>query len=153
MPNGEGPMPTTPQSQPRWLYRLDNYKRAFALLREAVETMETRELSALEREGVVQRFEYTWELAWHLLKDYLSHSGIVLTTVTPAATLRAAITAGLITDGEVWMRALDARNKMAHTYNARTFERIVAEIRSSFLPLLDRLHLDMLERSLQERDG
>lgn len=57
-------------SKPRWVYRFDNYRRAFFLLREAIETMESRELTQLEKEGVIQRFEYTWELSWKVLKDY-----------------------------------------------------------------------------------
>ena len=63
-------------AKPRWLYRFDNYKRAFGLLREAMELIETRPLTQLEREGVIQRFEYTWELAWKLIQDYLEREGV-----------------------------------------------------------------------------
>ena len=56
-----------PRKKPRWQYRFDNYKRAFVLLREALE--EDRELSQLEQEGVIQRFEYTMELAWKVMKE------------------------------------------------------------------------------------
>jgi hypothetical protein len=66
-------------NKPRWIYRFDNYKRAFLLLREAIEITEERELTALEKEGVIQRFEYTWKL----IKDYLEHQGIVLDRITP----------------------------------------------------------------------
>ncbi len=72
----------------RWVYRFDNYQRAFLLLREALE--DSRALSPLEKEGVVQRFEYTCELAWKLLKDYLEAGGVTLAPLTPASVLRAA---------------------------------------------------------------
>jgi hypothetical protein len=69
--------------RPRWHYRFDNYKRAFDLLSQAVAIMDERPLSPLEKEGTIQRFEYTWELAWKLLKDYLEDQGIVLDKITP----------------------------------------------------------------------
>jgi len=132
--------------KPRWIYRFDNFKRAFLLLREAVEIMETRELTQLEKEGLIQRFEYTWELTWKMLKDYLEHTGVVLSSITPRATLRAALEAKVISDGDRWMNALDARNKMSHTYNFKTFEKIATDIRNDYIHLLDALHLSMFER-------
>jgi nucleotidyltransferase substrate binding protein (TIGR01987 family) len=136
--------------KPRWVYRFDNYKRAFALLREAMETMEERELTQLEKEGVIQRFEYTWELAWKVLKDYLASEGVVLDKITPAATIRAAFAANIIPNGEVWMQALDARNKMAHVYNIKEFEAIIQQIHDHYLAMFDTLHFAMMENALQE---
>jgi len=136
--------------KPRWIYRLDNYKRAFALLREAVEIIQARELTQLEKEGVIQRFEYTWELAWKVLGDYLDSKGVVLETVTPAAVIKAAFAAKLITNGDTWMKALDARNKMSHTYNLQTFEKIIADICAQYFGVLDALHLMMLEKAVEE---
>lgn len=137
------------QSGPsRWVYRFDNYKRAFLLLREGDESLGVRELNQLEKEGLIQRFEYTWELAWKLLKDYLESTGIILDTVTPASAIRAAFEAKIISDGDMWMRALDARNKMAHTYNLQTFEEVIEQIHVSFLSLFDELYSSMLEREI-----
>ena len=65
----------------RWHYRFRNFSRAFSLLREALEE-EASTLNQLEREGVIQRFEYTFELAWNLLKDRLEYDGVSLPTVT-----------------------------------------------------------------------
>lgn len=135
----------TEHDKPRWIYRLDNFIRAFALLREAVETMERRELTQLEKEGVVQRFEYTWELAWKLLKDYLEAEGVALDRITPSFVIKAAFEAKIIVDGEGWMRALDARNRMSHTYNLKDFEAILAEIRAKYLKLLEGLRAIMQE--------
>jgi len=143
---------TTPE-KPRWLYRFDNYQRAFGLLRDAMETIETRPLTQLEKEGVIQRFEYTWELAWKMIKDYLEHEGVVLDKVTPASVLRAAFEARVITQGDVWMRALDARNKMAHSYNFKYFEAVIEDIRRSYFTLFDDLHLSMLENAVNAEPG
>jgi nucleotidyltransferase substrate binding protein (TIGR01987 family) len=140
----------TASDKPRWIYRFDNYKRAFNLLREAMETLETRPLSQLEKEGIIQRFEYTWELAWKLLKDYLDAQGVNLDTVTPASTIKAAFAAKIITHGDIWMNALDARNKMSHTYNFKTFEDIIAAIRTDYLMILEKLYMDMLLISMSD---
>lgn len=137
--------------KPRWIYRFDNYKRAFVLLREAIETMEERELTQLEKEGIIQRFEYTWELAWKVIKDYLEHEGVTLDKITPASVIRAAFTAKIIKDGEMWMQALDARNKMSHVYNLKKFEEVIEEIRKSYLALFDDLHFSMMENILNEK--
>jgi nucleotidyltransferase substrate binding protein (TIGR01987 family) len=135
---------------PRWIYRFDNYKRAFGLLREAIETMEERELTQLEKEGIIQRFEYTWELAWKLLKDYLEHEGVTLDKITPASVIRAAFEAKIIKDGEMWMKALDDRNKMSHVYNLKKFEDVIEEIQKHYLALFDELHFSMMEDLLRE---
>ena len=116
-------------------------------MREAVETLETRPLTQLEKEGVIQRFEYTWELAWKVLGDYLEHSGIILSSVTPASVIKAAYAAKIITNGELWMQALDARNRMSHTYDLKVFERIIDEIRTRYLAVFDTLHLYLLEKA------
>ena len=137
----------TTAEPPRWLRRFDNYKRAFALLREAIEQARTTQLTQLEKEGTIQRFEYTWELAWKVIKDYLDDAGTVLETITPASTVKAAFAAKIISDGESWMRALDTRNKMSHTYNFKKFDDALTEIDRVYLALFDDLHLFLLEKA------
>ena len=136
--------------QPRWAYRFDNYSRAYGLLRDAVETLEVRDLSQLEKEGLIQRFEYTWELAWKTLKDYLDYSGVVLQTSTPRAVIKAAFAAGIIQAGDIWMHALDTRNRMAHTYSAKTFEETVQLIQTKYLALFEQLHGFLAEQQSNE---
>jgi len=133
-------------STPRWQYRFDNYHRAFTLLREAIE--QERPLNQLEQEGVIQRFEYTMELAWKTVKDYLESENVVLDQTTPRAVIRRAFEAGIIKRGEAWQNALDARNRMSHTYNFETFERVIADIRASYLTALDELHEFLLARRI-----
>lgn len=137
------------REKPRWLYRFDNYKRAFSLLREAIELSNQRKLTDLEEEGVIQRFEYTWELAWKLLGDLLAADGVTLETLTPRSVIRAAFEAKLIADGEAWMGALDARNQMSHRYDPKLFAAVIADIKASYLSLFDALHISVLERAVQ----
>ncbi len=133
-------MTDSPRPKPRWHYRFGSYGRALALLREGVSQADAAGLSDLEKEGLVQRFEYTWELAWKLLKDYLEAEVVVLETITPRATVRAAFSAQLIGHGDLWMAALDARNAMAHTYDARRFDKVIGELRGVYLGLFEALY-------------
>lgn len=76
-----------------------------------------------------------------VLKDFLEQGGVVLSTVTPASVIKAAISAKVIAGGDIWMRALDARNRMAHTYSLKTFEQIIIDIRAQYLAAFQALHL------------
>ena len=131
-------------TKPRWQYRFDNYKRAFSLLREAVEENAERPLSQLEKEGVIQRFEYSMELAWKVMADYLEHDKVVFDTKTPRIVVRKAFEANLISDGQTWMDALDARNKMSHTYDFKKFEVVIADIQSKYLTAMDDLYTRLM---------
>ena len=126
--------------RPRWQYRFDNYKRAFTLLREAIEYHQERELTDLEKEGTIQRFEYTWELAWKTLKDYLEDQGVVLEKITPKAVIVASVEAKIISNQEIWMQALDDRNKMSHVYSTVVFEKVISNIAAGYLSLFDQLY-------------
>ena len=141
---------TSPDEKPRWRYRFDNYGRAFVLLREAIELGQERQLSQLEREGIIQRFEYTWELVWQTLKDYLDYQGIIIDDVTPRSVIKAAYAANIISRGDDWMKALDARNKMSHTYNFKVFEQVIASIQDTFLDLFDEVYEILLVKCIED---
>lgn len=140
-------MHVTLPEKPRWKYRFDNYERAFLLLREALD--EERELSQLEQEGVIQRFEYTMELAWNVMKDYLERENLVLPQVTPRAVIRAAFASRLISDGETWMEALDDRNKMSHTYDFKKFKEVIERIRKRYLTVMGELYAKLLDETTE----
>lgn len=135
-------LPTIPlvmtDSTPRWRYRFDNYRRAFTLLREAIE--QERPLTQLEKEGVIRRFNNTLELAWMALKDYLESENVVLRQITPRTVILQASEAGVIQQGEAWQNALDARNRMSRTYDFKAFERVIDDIRRSYLGAFHELH-------------
>ena len=133
---------------PRWFYRHDNFGRAFVLLREAVDILETRPLSALEKEGLVQRFEYTWELAWKTMKDVLENEGLSFDLVSPNRVIRAAAEAGLVADAAPWLAALDTRNRLAHSYSSKTFDAAVEAVRSSYLAAFDALNDTLMAKRL-----
>ncbi len=123
----------------RWRQRFQNFERAFFLLRDALKEG-TSKLNSLEKEGTVQRFEYSFELAWKTIKDYLEAEGVVFSTLTPRQVLKDAVAAGLLTDGQVWIEMLDHRNLLSHTYDRATFETAVDAIQAHYLPAMDRLH-------------
>ena len=111
----------------RWQHRFSNFRRALAQLAEAVDLSKVRELSRLERQGVIQAFEFTHELAWNVLKDYLQDQGNPDIKGSKDAT-RAAFKVQLITDGEAWMAMIQSRNISSHTYDERTADLLVNAI-------------------------
>ena len=127
----------------RWHYRFDNFSRAHSLLRDALEDG-VEPLSQLEREGVIQRFEYTFELSWKLLKDKMDHDGVKLLSGTPREVIRQAFRSELIEDGDAWMAMLTDRNRMSHTYDFEKFEEVISDIRSRYLAILDDLYQRLL---------
>ena len=86
----------------RWMQRFQNYRQALARLANAVALSRQRALSELEQQGVIQAFEFTHELAWNVLKDYLEAQGFVDLIGSKNAT-REAFKNGLLEDGDAWM--------------------------------------------------
>lgn len=129
----------------RWKQRFENFEKALLLLREALDDVESR--SMLEKEGTVQRFEFTVELAWKTLKDYLEHSGIVLKPVTPKNVAKQAFAARIINDGQLWIDMLDFRNRLSHTYDEAVVDQAVREMAARFLHGLDELYEFLKNRS------
>ncbi len=104
----------------RWIQRFDNFKRALAQLTMGVELLRQRSLSLLEEQGLIQAFEYTHELAWNVLKDYLTEYGGMVGLIGSRDTTREAFRRDLITEGEIWMEMIKSRNLSSHTYNQDT---------------------------------
>lgn len=130
----------------RWQQRFQNFEHAFTLLRTAIEEPAAKKFNQLELEGLVQRFEYTFELAWKTLKDYLEHEGVVLPEVTPRAVLKAAFAAKIIDDGQIWINMLAHRNLMSHTYDCEKFEQAVTALRAHYLDAFKRLYQSLSEK-------
>lgn len=100
----------------RWKQRLDNYGQALKTLSAAITLAASRPLSELETQGLIQGFEFTHELAWNLMKDYLEYQGIIGITGSRDA-VRQAFNKRLILNADIWMEMLKSRNLSSHTYN------------------------------------
>lgn len=120
----------------RWKQRFENFERAFLLLREAFEK-DPSEMSDLEKEGAIQRFEYTFEPAWKTLKDYLVYNGVVFDPITPRSVIKQAFSARIIKDGQTWINMLEQRNVMSHTYDRESFEAVFDNISRHYLAALE----------------
>ena len=115
----------------RWRQRFDNFQRALQTMTEAVDLAAQRDLSKLEQQGLIQGFEFTHELAWNVMKDFLENKGFVGLIGSKDAT-RTAFKNELISDGEVWMDMIKARNLSSHTYNTEIAEAVVDDILHRF---------------------
>ena len=132
----------------RWQYRFHNFSRAYSLLRAAFDR-EVDELNDLEKEGVIQRFEYTFELSWNTLKDRLEHDGVIMQSVTPRNVIRTAAATGLVADGQTWVDMLEDRRNTSHRYDIEMLENVLGNIRDNYLTILEELH----QRLLTEMSG
>ncbi|MGI8932974.1 nucleotidyltransferase substrate binding protein [Leptolyngbya sp. BC1307] len=123
----------------RWKQRFSSYKRALAQLTKFIEK---GDLNELEEQGLIQAFEYTHELAWKLLKEFLSYQGTQDIYGSRDAT-RMAFGLGLIEDGESWMNMIKDRNRTSDTYNRDVAKEIAANITKHFFDLFTALQTKM----------
>ena len=121
------------------LQKIENYHHALAQLAEAVQIYTADPGDALYRDGLIQRFEFTVELAWKSLKEYLEDQGAVLGIASPRGVLKEAYAAGVITDAETWNRIIEARNITRHVYDEKTAQTVADQIAREFLPVLQKL--------------
>lgn len=128
----------------RWKQRFSNYVKALNKLSEAVNYINTsfdnedveeenRVLDEIVKEGLIQRFEYTHELAWNVMKDYLTYQGNPTVGGSRDAT-REAFQLLLFSDGHVWMDMISSRNQTSHTYNEETADEIYSKILNQYYP-------------------
>lgn len=115
----------------RWIQRLNHFEKAMAQLTEAITLARQRELSKLERQGLIQAFEFTHELAWNTMKDFLEERGHQPIYGSRDAS-RAFVKAGLLEHGEIWMEMIQSRNQTTHTYNESTADEIAKAIIGSY---------------------
>ena len=120
----------------RWKQRFQNFEKAFFQLSEAVEKINT--LSILEKEGLVQRFEYTFELAWKTLNDFLESQNVDVKF--PREIIKTGFQYELIEDGEIWLEMLEMRNIITHTYDEAIFNSSIIKITDNFYPEIKKLY-------------
>ncbi len=132
----------------RWEQRFSNFNKALAKLTQAVEFIKNNlgdeELSENDsdfgsvldeiiKEGLIQRFEYTHELAWNVMKDYATYQGNPDVGGSRDAT-REAFQLQLFSNGKIWMDMIGSRNKTSHTYNESTADEIYGKILNDYYP-------------------
>lgn len=122
----------------RWKQRFENYQKALFLLSDALKEGADK-LSLLEKEGTLQRFEFTFELAWKVMKDYLEEGGVVISPLTPKNVIKQAFISRIIENGQVWIDMLLSRNLMSHTYDSIKFEVIAKDVEIKYLVELKNL--------------
>lgn len=130
----------------RWQQRFSNYQKALKQLEKAISIQKIRELTELEKQGLIQAFEFTHELAWNTLKDFFEYQGNTSITGSRDAILEA-YNKGIIQNGEGWMDMIKSRNKSSHTYNEEVAEEIVFHIKETYYPLFNELKM-MLEKRI-----
>ena len=133
----------------RWEQRFSNYRKAVDKLSQAVnfikdkfakevdvKDLSTSVLDEVLKEGLIQRFEYTHELAWNVMKDYAEYQGDASIRGSRDAT-RSAFKMALVSNGEVWMDMIKSRNETSHTYNEETADEIFSKIIDAYYPAFD----------------
>ncbi|MBT3879636.1 MAG: nucleotidyltransferase [Candidatus Scalindua sp.] len=125
----------------RWIQRFQNFEKAFLLLRE---TVQIESPSVVERAGLIQFFEMTFELAWKLLKDYEEEEGFEVKS--PRDAIKQAFQANLIIAGHTWIDALEDRNLTSHTYHEKIAVEVEEKIRNKYFPVLEKLYIDFKDR-------
>ena len=118
----------------RWLQRFKHFKKAYAQLAEALALMEERPLSNIEKQGAIQAFEFTYELAWNVLRDYLIWQGAETISGSRDA-IREGFKRELISDGHAWLAMLQDRNRTVHTYNEETAMQILENLENRYAVL------------------
>ncbi len=113
----------------RWRQRFGNYKKAVGQLQKFVDN---NGLNELEEQGLIQAFEYTYELAWNVMKDYYTYVQAVENIQGSRDAFRIAFNRGLIKDGKAWMDMIGSRIKSSHTYDDATAKEIVAKILDTY---------------------
>jgi len=122
----------------RWKQRFQNFEKAFTQLKNAVAKPD---LSDLEKAGLVQIYEFSFELAWKTVKDYLENKKIAASF--PRDAIKEAFKYEIIADGEIWMDMLEKRNLMSHTYDEKTAETAHALISGTYVHQLEQLYLKL----------
>lgn len=142
----------------RWIQRFNNYRKALARLGEAVALAEERDLSDLEQQGLIQGFEFTFDLAWKTLQDYLRHHKRPNDNGGPNVIIDQALVDGIIKGDDVWKAMKKSRDLTSHSYDGETADDIAENILDTyhglFIQLETRLRLEQIneEKNLFNQD-
>lgn len=119
---------------PRWEQKLDSYHKALNRLAEIVNCSKERPLSDFEKDGLVQRFEFTHEMAWKVMMSFCKAQSPEEELFGSKDSTRWAANRGLLTDGEVWMDMIRSRNFTSHNYDGEVADSVVNKVVNSYFP-------------------
>ncbi|PCJ18796.1 MAG: nucleotidyltransferase [Candidatus Cloacimonadota bacterium] len=134
----------------RWIQRFNNYQKALNNLLEATETASQRQLNKLEKQGLIQSFEYTYELAWNTVKDFYTFQGETNIQGSKDA-FKLAFNRGLITNGDVLFETIKARQLTCHSYNEEVAEKIYSNIIKHYSKVFLELSQE-LQKQIEKED-
>ena len=129
----------------RWKQCFQNFEKALTHLSSALQLSEP---DILQKAGIIQFFEMSYELAWNVLKDYLEEQGFS-DVKSPRNAIKKAFEIGLVEDGHSWMDLLLDRNLTFNAYDEEKVNEIERLIYQKYFPLLSRLY-DTLKLRLDE---
>lgn len=137
----------------RWIQRFNNYRKALARLGEAVELAEERELSDLEQQGLIQGFEFTFDLAWKTLQDFLRENKRPNDNGGPNVIINQSLEDGIIKGEEQWKAMKKSRDLTSHSYDEVTADDIAENILDTYYNLFIQLETRLqLEKINQEKN-
>ena len=119
----------------RFEERRKEFSNAVQRLREALEEKE----NDIIIDGVLHRFEFTFELAWKTMKDYLEYVGVIDKTGSPREIIKSAFEYGMLEDGDSWIKMMLARNSLSHLYDEAKSREVYQDIKSIYFKLLQEL--------------
>jgi nucleotidyltransferase substrate binding protein (TIGR01987 family) len=125
----------------RFKQRFSNYEKALQQLTDAVTQYGKNPINII-KEGIIQRFEFTHELAWKLMKDYLEYEGFQNINGSRSAT-KEAFNKGLLEQGQVWMDMIESRNKTVHVYDEAILDAEFIKIEELYYPLFHKFYTKM----------
>jgi len=121
----------------RWIKRFENFSRAYELLNSALDQKEISDFDTLQQEGLTQRFEYTFELFWKTIKDFLESEQVKIEIISPKNIIKAAARSNMLeaanSDGEILLEMLESKKLLSHNYNLEQFEKILKKIKYVYL--------------------
>ncbi len=127
----------------RWKQRFQNLEKAYVFLKDG---LKRPELDILQQAGIIQGFEFTFELSWKTLKDLLEHLGTI--AVAPRDVIKEAFAMQILKEGHLWLEMLEKRNILSHTYSEEQAAHSVFQIRTRYFPAFEQLYLELKKRCL-----
>ena len=128
-------------NESRWVMRFRNFEKSYKFFKSIVERLD---FSNLEIAALIKSFEFTYEIAWKTIKDYLEEQG--LPTKFPREAIKEGFRTEIIEDGHTWMQMLEKRNELAHTYSEEISDEAVDLIKSKFYPAITQVYQYFKER-------